>query len=419
MKSKDVVFLCQFFYPEYISSATLPFDTAKALKDAGYSVSVICGYPEEYSTTNEKVPLKEVVDGIEIQRLKYIQLKRSSFIGRIINYFSFTFSALLNLFKLRKFKIAIVYSNPPVLPLVTFIANKIFGLKIVFVSYDVYPEIAVKTNVIQNTSIISKFMEVINKVIFRDISKVVALSTEMKEYLINSREGLSKDNVEVIPNWYESDVTYNKNDAKLNPIFKDIIQNEPLIISYFGNMGIAQDMETILDTIRKLKDNKNVHFLFAGHGNKMETLKQKLTEEKIDNTTIFDFLHGQDFSDALAVSDAFIVSLESSLNGLCVPSKTYSYMSAGKPILAIMNPQCDISIDLANYNAGFTVETGQSEALVNHIITLGNEEIAKEMGNNCRVLFLKKFTKDICTNKYVDLINQVLESEACLQTKHY
>ena len=198
MKSKDVVFLCQFFYPEYISSATLPFDTAKALKDAGYYVSVICGYPEDYSNTNEKVPLKEVVDGIEIQRLKYIQLKRSSFIGRIINYFSFTFSALLNLFKLRKFKIAIVYSNPPVLPLVTFIANKIFGLKVIFVSYDVYPEIAVKTNVIQSTSIIAKFMGKLNKVIFKNISKVVALSKEMKDYLINSREGLSNQKIKQI-----------------------------------------------------------------------------------------------------------------------------------------------------------------------------------------------------------------------------
>ena len=419
MKSKDVVFLCQFFYPEYISSATLPFDTAKAIRDAGCSVSVICGYPEEYSNTNEKVPLKEVVDGIEIQRLKYIQLKRSSFIGRMINYFSFTFSALLNLFKLRKFTIAIVYSNPPVLPLVTFIANKIFGLKVIFVSYDVYPEIAIKTNVIQNTSIIAKFMEKVNKVIFKNITKVIALSTEMKEYLINSREGLSNDNVEVIPNWYASDVAYDRNNAKKNPLFKDILQKEPLIISYFGNMGIAQDMETILDTIRKLKDNNNVHFLFAGHGNKMDTLKKNLAEERLGNATIFDFLHGKDFSDALAISDAFIVSLESSLNGLCVPSKTYSYMSAGKPILAIMNPQCDISMDLANYNAGFTVESGQSEVLAKYIVTLGNKEISKKMGNNCRVLFLNKFTKEICTNEYVNLINQVLESEACLQTKHY
>jgi glycosyltransferase involved in cell wall biosynthesis len=262
-------------------------------------------------------------------------------------------------------------------------------------------------------------MERLNKVIFKNISKVVALSTEMKEYLINSREGLSNDNVAVIPNWYASDVVYDRNNAKENPLFKDILQKEPLIISYFGNMGIAQDMETILDTIRKLKDNNNVHFLFAGHGNKMDTLKKKLAEERMENTTIFDFLHGKDFSDALAISDAFIVSLESSLNGLCVPSKTYSYMSAGKPILAIMNPNCDISMDLTNHNAGFTVETGQSEALVKHIVTLGNKEISKEMGNNCRDLFLNKFTKDICTNKYVNLINQVLESEACLQTKHY
>ena len=46
---KDILFLCQFFYPEYISSAVLPFDTAKALHQAGFSVEVLCGYPREYS----------------------------------------------------------------------------------------------------------------------------------------------------------------------------------------------------------------------------------------------------------------------------------------------------------------------------------------------------------------------------------
>ena len=49
-EKKDIVFLCQFFHPEYISSAQLPFDTAKALQKAGFSVDVVCGYPKEYYT---------------------------------------------------------------------------------------------------------------------------------------------------------------------------------------------------------------------------------------------------------------------------------------------------------------------------------------------------------------------------------
>ena len=47
-EKKDIVFLCQFFHPEYISSAQLPFDTAKALAAAGYRVDAVCGYPREY-----------------------------------------------------------------------------------------------------------------------------------------------------------------------------------------------------------------------------------------------------------------------------------------------------------------------------------------------------------------------------------
>ena len=73
-KKRDILFLCQFFYPEYISSAQLPFDTVKALKKAGFSVDVLCGYPREYSAS-ENVPVKETVEGVQIRRLKYIQLE--------------------------------------------------------------------------------------------------------------------------------------------------------------------------------------------------------------------------------------------------------------------------------------------------------------------------------------------------------
>ena len=63
---RDILFLCQFFYPEYVSSATLPFDTALALARAGYTVDALCGYPKEYAD-GQMPPRQEVHEGIHIR----------------------------------------------------------------------------------------------------------------------------------------------------------------------------------------------------------------------------------------------------------------------------------------------------------------------------------------------------------------
>ena len=105
---KDILFLCQFFYPEYVSSATLPYDTAVALKKAGFSVDALCGYPKEYAR-EANLPNRETVDGIGIHRLKYLQLGRTGFLSRLINYFSFTFMVLLHLGKISRYKSVVVY----------------------------------------------------------------------------------------------------------------------------------------------------------------------------------------------------------------------------------------------------------------------------------------------------------------------
>lgn len=407
---KDVLFLCQYFYPEYVSSATLPYDTAESLTESGFSVGVMCGYPKEYNNFGE-VPLKEVHNGIEIRRLKYLQLKRSNFIGRLINYFSFTFSVILRFSDLRNYKSIIVYSNPPVLPFIAALASKFFGAKMIFVSYDIYPEMAHITNSISENSIISKTMKSINKVIFKHVYKVVALSNEMKAYLIKHRSSLGNNQVEVIPNWYEDKFSENISTSYQNTLFKSLNPEENLIVSYFGNMGICQELDTILEAIRELKKDNRVKFIFAGHGNKMGLLKKAVEREKLNNVTVYDFLHGQDFQDALNISDCFLVSLADGLTGLAVPSKTYSYMMASKPVIAIMGRDSDIVKDLIDNDAGYAMEVGETEKLVCAINELKNNEAKrKKMGNNCRKVFLEKYTKERCTRQYVDMMKSILEA---------
>ena len=256
---KDILFLCQFFYPEYVSSATLPYDTAVALAEAGFSVGALCGYPKEYSV-GKNVPRKEVHKNIDIKRLKYIQLQRSNFIGRIINYFSFTLSVALNIAHLRKYKAVLVYSNPPVLPIIAALASKLFKTKIIFVCYDMYPEIALSTNSISETGMITRMMKFANKMIFKRVERVIALSSEMKWTLLKNRPCLSSDQVSIIPNWFEDKAIKNEKLVSSNSIFSDFKNDGDIVVSYFGNMGICQDMDTILNSIRELKGNNKVKF---------------------------------------------------------------------------------------------------------------------------------------------------------------
>jgi glycosyltransferase involved in cell wall biosynthesis len=406
---KDVLFLCQYFYPEYVSSATLPFDTAVALSKAGFKVGALSGYPQEYNLS-EEVPMKETHENIEIKRLKYLQLKRANIFGRLINYFSFTVSVLLHFKELSKYKTVIVYSNPPVLPFVAALSNKFFNVKIVFVSYDVYPEMAYITNTISEGSIISKVMKIVNKYVFKHVNKVVALSNEMKQYLLENRSSLSEKQIEVIPNWYEDKGKTNNVVPSENKLFSSLKEDGNLIVSYFGNLGICQDLDTIVESIRQLKDENKVKFLFAGHGNKMQLLKTIIEEENLQNVTVFDFLHGQDFQEALNISDCFIVSLAEGLTGLAVPSKTYSYMMSGKPVIAILGEESDIARDLDNNNAGYALEVGESSKLVSAVKELlNNKDKRISMGENCRRVFLDKYTKEHCTQQYVKMMKKILE----------
>ncbi len=399
---RDILFLCQFFYPEYNSSATLPFDTAKHLASSGFRVGALCGYPKEYSNA-DNVPVNEYKDGVKIKRLKYLQLKRSGRIGRLINYFSFTLSALLHIFEIKKYKSVIVYSNPPVLPLIAVLANKLYKTKIVFVAYDLYPEVAYASNSVKRGSIIDRVMKYINSRMYSAASGVVALSDEMKEFILNNRSGIDADKIAVIPNWaHEGSKAVDEADYSrfgYNP--------SQFIVSYFGNMGVCQDVETMLGAITQLKDNDEIQFLIVGHGNKKEYVEQRTRGYK--NVKVLDFLTGDEFESALAISDCGIVSLENGLMGTCAPSKYYSYLQSGCAVFAVVEQNSYIAKEVKAEGIGYAFKIGDGNELAEVILNLSeNREVCSEMKSNASELYKNRYSIEKAMIKYDELMKRVL-----------
>lgn len=404
MPKKDILFLCQFFYPEYNSSATLPFDTAKYLASNGFTVDGLVGYPKEYST-DKHLPLEEIVEGVRIKRIKYMQLGRVGTINRLINYFSFTFRAWLHTSYLKNYKVVIVYSNPPVLPIVPIRAKKKYGTKFVFVAYDVYPEVAYASQSLTPGSLISRVMNWLNKRLYSLVDCVVALTDEMKEFLLSHRPELTPDRIVTIANWAHEKESKMDHEAYERFRYKD----GQFVVSYFGNMGTCQDVETMMEAAELLKDDDRVRFLIVGHGNKKDGVEARIREKNLHNVQLLDFLTGKNFQEAVAISSCCIVSLEKGLMGTCAPSKFYSYLQGGQPILAVVEKDSYLVAEVEDEKIGHAVEIGDSEGLKNAIIAMvENPEECKIMGARAKELYKKQYAYEVAMEKYKEAIELLL-----------
>lgn len=401
---RDILFLCQFFYPEYNSSATLPFDTARYLAQSGYSVGALCGYPREYNTSGE-VPVRETKDGVSIHRLHYIQFSRRSKLGRLINYFSFTLSVLLHIFEIKNYKTVIVYSNPPVLPIAAIWANRFFNTKIIFVSYDVYPEVAYASGSLTSGGVITRVMQGINRSLFRRACAVVALTDEMREFLLRNRPELSEDRVVTIANWAHEAPSEGAADARRKLGYAE----DDFVVSYFGNLGVCQDETALIQAMELLKDRPHIKFMVAGHGSKLPLIRQ--AAEHLPNVRICGFLTGAAFGQAVAASSCGIVSLERGLMGMCAPSKYYSYLQGGLPVLTVAERESYLAEESVRQAVGLFSETGDGAQLAQNILSLyQSPEMCGKMSKNALMLYTGRYAKSVGLARYAALFEDIFPS---------
>lgn len=393
---RDILFLCQYFYPENNSSATLPFDTACALAAEGYSVSALCGMPKEYSS-KRKAPTREDVSNVRIHRLRYLQASRKKRFGRLLNFFSFTLRVLFSLPELRRHRMLLVYSNPPVLPVAAVLANRLFGTKFVFISYDIYPEIAIEMDSISKGGAIDRVMTRINRQVFHRAAAVVALSEEMRTALLRLRPQLAESRVTVLHNWAHEELSA-----------CDKTTDDILTVGYFGNLGIVQDMDTMLDAMDRLRSNQRIRFLVVGHGSGFEQFRDRTAAWP--NVTVESFLTGEALQKALCACDCCVVTLRAGLCGLCMPSKYYSYLQAGTAVISIMEPESELSMEIVRENIGAAVAPGDVEDFCWILNSMADDLPAvRAAGERAAALYESKYQKKLAMERYTSLIRHMLE----------
>lgn len=395
-----LLILSEFFYPDKSSTPKVLTELAEDIVEYGIEVDVITS-KISYKGENENLKDKEIYKNINIKRVRSSELNRNSYFGRIINYLTFLVSAFTAVILKKDYDCMLIVSNPPVLPIIGYLINKLKGKPYIFLLHDIYPDIAVKVGAIKEGGLIFKIMSYINKKIFNSASKIVVLGKDMKQNLLD--KNVSSENIEIITNWADRSKIFKS--KKDNEFSRNEKINTTFNIVYTGNIGRFHDIETILESALKLKNNEEVKFIFVGDGYKKPLIEEYVKNNKLSNVKLMGYQYGETYNQLLNASDIFITTLDKGIEGLGVPSKTYSYLAAGKPIIAIMNSSSEIGSLVEENNLGVRVDSGDSDKIVKFILNISKDEtIYKDIESNIEKIFENSYERKIVTKKFYELI---------------
>ena len=124
-------------------------------------------------------------------------------------------------------------------------------------------------------------------------------------------------------------------------------------------------------------------------------------------------MFGEEYNNLLNCADVFITTLQKGIEGLGVPSKTYTYMSVAKPLIAIMDKDSEIGSMVSEYNLGKQFEGNQVDEISKFIFNIrSNNELYKEICNNVRNKFKNDYERKKVTKKFFEaIVNEAVEGE--------
>lgn len=411
-----VRFLTQHFYPDSSSTGNLLTDLAVKLAEHGYNIEVYTSQPID--DIKKKADKFEVYKGIKIQRIASARLNRNSRFGKAFNlgyfFLRIFFKELCSLHSKNDYLYFIV-SNPPFLPLVGSILTYLKGIKFIHLLYDIEPEEAISVGYLSDKKLYIKIWKWSNKFIFRKAAHTVVLSEQMVDTVLEKMK-IAKANPEkyneitIIDNWadgnYIKPVDYEKNDF----INENNLRGK-FIINYSGNHGAMQRFESIMKVANILKTD-DIAFVFVGDGFKKKGMMGEKEANKLDNVYFFPYQDRNKLPHVQAASHLSIVHLEKEIEGYAFPSKLYSILASGTPILALCQANSRLANIIRDAKCGFVCQHENIQDIIDAINDLkGNYEKVKEFGANSRKYFEENYTLEKAYEKYDRLFRKYIRNE--------
>ena len=405
MQQTKVLVITPQYAPDLGPSAPIYTALCEDLQQMGCDVTVVTGFPN-YAGSDTRYPRsrrlfqEETVNGVRIRRSYVLTVPKSSLWRRLLYHFSFNVFSTLS--ALRTGRPDIVLGDAPTLwsglPL---LAKAVLpGIPFVYVVHDIYPDVLFRLGIVTNQRILG-MIERVEDFFYDRAVQVSVLSPGFKENLL--RKGIPQDKIIVIPACV--DVDFIRPLPKDNGLREQWGLKDKFVVLYAGNIGLSQGLETSLEAARLLKDRPDIVLALVGEGASKASLERMANESGLSNVRFFPFLPREDVPLIYALSDCCLVSLKRDIVVESVPSKSYSIMASGRPILATVDPNTEVGRLLSEVQCGLCVMPENPKALAETILSLHKDPLlCSEMGRRGREYVVERYSRKVAARQYCEVI---------------
>ena len=399
-----------YFTPEVFSSSYLFDNRNKAFVDNGFTVVCNTPYPTrgiDEETRRQYINKKVEYlyeGGMKVRRFPMYREGKNSGL-RALRYLLASIMQFLLGIREKDVDVIFMGSTPPFQGAMGGLLKKIKKCHLVYAMQDIFPDSLVSTGITKKGSLMWIIGRAIENFTYRNADKIIVISEDFKKNII--AKGVPEEKIVVIYNWVEEDAVVDV-PRKDNVLFDRYgLDKNKFYVTYNGNIGLTQNMDMLLEVAKALEANEEIQFVLVGNGAYLEEVKRIIAERNVQNVTLLPFQPYEEISHVFSLGDVSLVISKPGVGANSVPSKTWSIMSASRPVLANFDEN-ELKSIIEKNNCGIFTKAGDKVAFADAILKLYNDkELCKLFGRNGRQFVMDNLTREAGTKKYVDVIKSV------------
>lgn len=302
-------------------------------------------------------------------------------LGRLVNYMSYFVCALGRGLLLRRRNVFVALTDPPIVGLAALLAARMSGARFVMLFQDVFPEVGRLLMDLHNP-LIEGLLERTNRFLIRRADGVIAIGERMADRLIEEK-GADRDRVFVIHNWADCD--------RIVPVLQqnDFARAHGLegrfVVMYSGNIGLSQNLDSIVRAAEVLRGRQDILFVFVGDGVRKAELRHLAETLALNNVRFLDFQSQDTLPLSLGSADLQLVPLKAGLSGYLVPSKLYGVLASGRPVLAAAPADSEVAEITRRQDCGVVADPDRPEDIASKILEMAADPgRCARLGENAR-----------------------------------
>jgi colanic acid biosynthesis glycosyl transferase WcaI len=327
-----ILLLNEYYPPDTSATARMAALVAERLAQQ-HEVTVLAGRPSyDPDETYPYAFLRRTIrNHVAVECVGSTAYPRHEMRRRVSNYLSYLALAVPRALALRP-DVILAMTDPPIAGIAGALLARLAGRPFVYNIRDMYPDMAVGGDIVPQNAWVERW-ERMHRRALRQAARIIVLGEDMRDRIL--AKGVRPENVVVVRDGASSPAA---TPDLADPVVQEIRCGFPFVVLHAGNLGFYGAWDTMLKAAEIL-GNESTGLVFVGDGANRAALEASAAGLK--NVRFLPFRPVAEVPHVMRAGDLHVITVKRGLEGVVVPSKLYSTLAAGRPVLVIASPESD------------------------------------------------------------------------------